>query len=206
VGVTPHQGGSHTDHRAKQDRRFCSMYDVASEMLNAQKYLERVRKRGEANAELTRVYRNIRQRGLFFAAYGKLYSNEGATTPGVNPDDTVDGMSLQKIDTIRNALEHGTYQWKPVRRTYIEKKMSKKLRPLGLPGWRDKLLQEVISMVLEAYYEPQFRKSSHGFRPNRGCHTALNVIRKRWTGTKWFVETDISGCVDNLDHHLVIEI
>lgn len=182
------------------------MYDVASEMLNAQKYLEIVRKRGEANAELKRVYRNIRQRGLFFAAYGKLYSNEGATTPGVDPDDTVDGMSLQKIDTILNELENGTYQWKPVRRTYIEKKMSKKLRPLGMPGWRDKLLQEVIRMVLEAYYEPQFRKSSHGFRPNRGCHTALNVIRKTWTGTKWFVETDISGCFDNLDHHFVIEI
>ena len=82
------------------------MDDVASEMLNAQKYLEIVRKRGEANAELKRVDRNIRQRGLFFAAYGKLYSNEGATTPGVDPDDTVDGMSLQKIDTILNNTAH----------------------------------------------------------------------------------------------------
>ncbi len=111
------------------------MYDVASEMLKAQKYLEIVRKRGEANAELKRVYRNIRQRGLFFAAYGKLYSNEGATTPGVDPDDTVDGMSLQKIDTILKELENGTYQWKPVRRTYIEKWNSWLSRLLSRSLW-----------------------------------------------------------------------
>ena len=102
------------------------MSDVASEMLKAQKYLEIVRKRGEAHAELKRIYRNIRQRGLFFAAYGKLYSNEGATTPGVDPDDTVDGMSRQTIDTILKELEDGTYHWEPVRRTYLEKKHSKK--------------------------------------------------------------------------------
>lgn len=182
------------------------MYDVASEMLNAQKYLEIVRARGKEHAELTRVYRNIRQRGLFFAAYAKLYANEGATTPGVDPHDTVDGMSFRRIDTIIEHLKNGTYHWKPVRRTHIEKKHSTKRRPLGVPGWNDKMLQEVLRMVLDAYYEPQFRESSHGFRPNRGCHTALNTIRKTWTGTKWFIETDIKGCFENINHDLVIDI
>jgi group II intron reverse transcriptase/maturase len=147
----------------------------------------------------------IRHRDLFLAAYGKLYANEGATTPGVNPTDTVDGMSLNRIDRIIGQLEAGTYRWTPVKRVYIDKKRSGK-RPLGLPGWNDKLMQEVIRMVLEAYYEPQFADSSHGFRPGRGCHTALETIRRTGKGTKWFIEGDIKGCFDNIDHDLLLNI
>lgn len=174
-------------------------------MLSAQKYIEIVRKRGERKLPLNRVYRMIRHRDLFLAAYGKLYANEGATTPGVNPTDTVDGMSLNRIDRIIGQLEAGTYRWTPVKRVYIDKKRSGK-RPLGLPGWNDKLMQEVIRMVLEAYYEPQFADSSHGFRPGRGCHTALETIRRTGKGTKWFIEGDIKGCFDNIDHDLLLNI
>ena len=110
----------------------------------------------------------IRQRDLFLTAYGKLYANKGAMNPGVNPNDIVDGMSLNRIDNIIDQLTEGTYQWTPVKRTYINKKTGGK-RPLGKPSWNDKLLQEVVRMVLEAYYEPQFSDRSHGFRPNRGC-------------------------------------
>jgi retron-type reverse transcriptase len=162
----------------------------------AQKYIEIVRNRGERKLKLSKVYRNIRNRDLFLAAYGKLYANAGATTPGVDPEDTVDGMSLERIDTIINHLKEGTYQWKPVRRTYRPKKGKKGKRPLGLPGWQDKMVQEVSRMVLEAYYEPQFSDKSHGFRPGRGCHTALAEIRDTWKGTKWFIEADIQGCFD----------
>ena len=146
----------------------------------------------------------IRNRDLFLTAYGKLYANKGAITPGIDPEDTVDGMSLS-LDDIIKKLEEETYQWKPVKRVYIEKKNGK-LRPLGLPGWNDKLLQEVIRMVLEAYYEPQFSKYSHGFRLRRGCHTALDEIRKRWKGVKWFIEGDIKGCFDNIDHRVLLEL
>jgi retron-type reverse transcriptase len=171
-----------------------SSINEAVEMTNAQRYLEIVRRRGENRKELRKVYRNMRNRELFLMAYANLYANDGATTPGINPNDTVDGMSIRRIDNILKRLESGTFTWKPVRRTYIEKKFSSKLRPLGMPGWTDKLVQEVMRMILEAYYEPQFRKSSHGFRPHRGCHTALSEIYYTWHGTKWFIETDIKGC------------
>lgn len=175
-------------------------------MTNARRYLEIVRRRGENKQELRKVYRNMRNRELFLMAYANLYANDGAMTPGTDPNDTVDGMSIQRIDTLLKRLEAGTFRWKPVRRTYIEKPFSHTLRPLGMPGWNDKLVQEVIRMILEAYYEPQFRESSHGFRPQRGCHTALSGIYHTWSGTKWFIETDIKGCFDNIDHDVLLDI
>jgi retron-type reverse transcriptase len=171
-----------------------------SEMLpleTAQKYLEIVRLRGEAGKPLNRVHRIIRCKELYRMAYTKLYANKGALTPGIDPDDTVDRMSLKKIDAIIAKLSKNVYHWKPVRRTYIEKKNSKKRRPLGMPGWTDKLLEEVIRLVLEAYYEPRFRNCSHGFRPNRGCHTALDSLSK-WKGVRWFIEGDINNCFAGL--------
>lgn len=177
----------------------------ACEMQNAQTYLEIVRSRGERRLELSRVYRNLQNKGLFLSAYAKLYANEGALTPGIDPNDTVDGMSLKRIERIIEALNKGTYQWKPVRRTYIAKRNGK-LRPLGSPSWSDKLLQEVIRMVLSAYYEPQFSAASHGFRPGQGCHTALQSILYTWNGVKWFIEGDIRGCFNEIDHDKLIEI
>lgn len=162
----------------------------------AQKYLEVVNKRGKAETELRRVYYNIcKNKELYLRAYANLYANKGALTPGIDPDDTVDGMSMKRIEGIIEKLKRREYVWKPVRRTYIPKRDGKSKRPLGMPGWSDKLLQEVIRMVLEAYYEPQFRDSSHGFRPGRGCHTALDTIA-RWNGVRWFIEGDIKGCFD----------
>lgn len=172
-----------------------------------QKYLEIVRKRSGDGKELKEVYQNIiRRKELFVMAYAKLYANKGALTPGTNPNDTVDGMSLEKIDSIIEKLKKRSYTWTPVRRTYIEKRNSTKKRPLGIPGWSDKLLQEVMKMILEAYYEPQFRESSHGFRPKRGCHTALERIMILGKGTKWFIEGDIKGCFDNISHEVLIRI
>lgn len=175
-------------------------------LLEAQKYLEIVRNRGTAQAELRRVYYNIAtNKELFLKAYANLYANDGAMTPGVNAKDTVDGMSLKRIEAIMERLKKRTYRWTPVKRTYIEKRNSTKKRPLGLPGFNDKLLEEVLRMVLEAYYEPQFRHSSHGFRPERGCHTALDRIAT-WKGTRWFIEGDIKGCFDALSHKVILKI
>ncbi len=169
------------------------------------KTLEIVRKLGERKLQVKRMYRKIRDRELFIAAYGKLYANQGALTPGVDPADTVDGMSLKRIDRIIEQLAQGTYRWKPVRRVYIPKRNGQ-FRPLGLPGWNDKMVQEVIRMVLEAYYEPRFSPYSHGYRPGRGCHTALDQIRRHWRGVKWFIEVDIKGCFDNLNHQLILNL
>ena len=133
--------------------------------------------------------------GLYLMAYGRLYANKGAMTPG-STSETVDGMSMAKIEKLIDDLRHERYRWTPVRRTYIAKKNGK-LRALGLPTWSDKLLQEVIRLILEAYYEPQFSSLSHGFRPGRGCHTALTSITDNWSGTKWFIEGDISHYFDH---------
>jgi retron-type reverse transcriptase len=126
------------------------------------------------------VYRQLFNPNLYLRAYGRIYRNDGALTPGVS-DETVDGMSRQKIENIIETLRYERFQWTPVRRVYIEKKNSTKKRPLGIPTWTDKLVQEVIRSLLEAYYEPQFSDNSHGFRPGRGCHTALTTIGRTWT-------------------------
>src|SRR5437660_12236625 len=159
---------------------------------------ELIGKRGEKGLPLERVYKLLFNKNLYLQAYGKIYRNKGALTHGVT-DETPDGMSLEKIDAIIEALRYERYQWFPVRRTYILKKNGKK-RPLGMSVWSDKLVQEVIRSLLEAYFEPQFSDHSHGFRPKRGCHTALTKIHNTWNGTKWFIEGDIKGCFDNIDH------
>ena len=163
-----------------------------------------IRERGRKGLPLERVYRLLYEPDLYLRAYGKIYRNQGAMTPG-STAETVDGMSQEKIGAIIKALRDGTFQWRPVRRTYIPKK-SGKMRPLGMPTWSDKLLQEVIRLILEAYYEPQFSERSHGFRPERGCATALKEVSHAWTGVVWFIEGDISQCFDKLDHRVMLEI
>jgi group II intron reverse transcriptase/maturase len=171
-------------------------------MQSAKAYLELIRERGKKGLPLERVYRQLFNKDLYLMAYGKIYRNQGAMTHGVT-DETPDGMGLPKIERIIEALRYERYQWLPARRTYIPKKNGNK-RPLGMPVWSDKLVQEVIRLTLEAYYEPQFSDHSHGFRPQRGCHTALREIYRSWTGTTWFIEGDISACFDKLDQELLL--
>jgi len=153
-----------------------------------------IQERGARGLPLQHVYRMLYNRNLYLTAYGTLYRNQGARTKGIT-DETVDGMSLAKIERIIPMVRAERYRWKPVRRVSIPKPNGK-TRPLGLPPWSDKLLQEVIRLILQAYYEPQFSSRSHGFRPGRGCHTALTEIRQFWTGTRWFIEGDIRACLD----------
>lgn len=154
----------------------------------------------------TRLYRYMLRPDLYFIAYKNLYANKGASTQGID-NDTADGFSKEKIDRIIQSLSDENYQPKPVRRKYIQKKgNSKKKRPLGIPTFTDKLVQEVLRMILEAVYEPIFSNNSHGFRPEKSCHTALNSIKKEFTGTTWFVEGDIKGCFDNINHHVLVDI
>ena len=156
---------------AKGDRWSDDQDVKVREMRNAETVLGVIRERGRRGLPLEDVYRQLFNPDLYLRAYGRIYRNDGAMTPGSTPE-TVDGMSLEKIEAIIDALRQERYRWTPVRRTYIPKK-SGRLRPLGIPTWSDKLLQEVIRSLLEAYYEPQFSRHSHGFRPGRGCHTAL---------------------------------
>jgi len=172
-------------------------------MRTAETTLTIIRNRGLRKLQVEGVYRLLFNRSLYLCAYGKLYRNKGAMTEGITPE-TVDGMTLEKIDNIIESLRYERYRWTPVRRTYIPKK-NKKLRALSLPTWSDKLLQEVIRLILEAYYDPQFSDCSHGFRSNRGCHTALKQVTHNGSGTKWFIEGDISSCFDKIDHSVLLE-
>lgn len=173
-------------------------------MRNAETCLAIIRTRGERRLPIDDLYRQLFNPEFYLQAYGKIYRNAGAMTPGTTPE-TVDGMSLQKIDAIIDALRSERYRWSPTRRTYIPKKTGA-LRPLGMPTWSDKLLQEVLRQLLEAYYEPRFSGHSHGFRPGRGCHTALREIYHHWRGTVWFLEGDIRGCFDNLHHGVLMSM
>jgi group II intron reverse transcriptase/maturase len=171
---------------------------------NAETLLSIIRDRGKRGLPLKRVYPLLYNPDLYLRAYARLYSNTGAMTPGATRE-TVDGMSQVKIDSLIDDLRHERFRWTPVRRVHIPKKNGK-LRPLGLPTWTDKLLQEVLRSILDAYFEPQFSANSHGFRPNRGCHTALSGVQRGWTGTKWFIEGDIKGCFDNISPEVLLRI
>ena len=173
-------------------------------MQDAETVLNVIRKRGERGLPLENIYRLLYNRNLYLRAYGRLYSNQGAMTKGTTAE-TVDGMSLAKIDRIIDELRYERFRWTPVRRVNLPKPNGG-TRPLGIPTWTDKLLQEVIRMILEAYYEPQFSDRSHGFRPDRGCHTALSEVVYNWTVTRWFVEGDIKGCFDNIDHEVMLSV
>lgn len=168
--------------------------------------LERIEKCSSEHKDgvFTRLYRYLLREDIYYAAYQKLYANKGATTQGID-DDTADGFSDFYIKELIQSLKDGTYKANPVRREYIPKKNGK-LRPLGIPSFRDKLLQEVVRMILEAIYEPVFDSHSHGFRPGKSCHTALRQISSDFTGVVWFIEGDIQGCFDNINHEKLIEI
>lgn len=151
-----------------------------------------------------RLYRNLFNREFFLQAYQNIYASQGNMTAGTD-GKTIDAMSLERIDRLIVTLKDESYQPKPSRRVHIPKKNGK-LRPLGIPSIDDKLVQEVVQMLLESIYEGSFESTSHGFRPNRSCHTALRMIQNRFTRCKWFVEGDIKGFFDNIDHNVIIDI
>jgi group II intron reverse transcriptase/maturase len=173
-------------------------------MQKAEVVLGVLRERGRQGLPLTQLYRQMFNRELYLLAYGNIYSNQGAMTPGAS-EETAGGMSGEKISQITGLMRNERYRFSPARRVYIPKNNGK-LRPLGLPPWSDKLAGEVVRLILEAYYEPVFSDRSHGFRKRRGCHTALREINDTWTGTTWFIEGDISDCFGSLDHEILLGI
>jgi group II intron reverse transcriptase/maturase len=159
----------------------------------------------EVNYRFQRLYRNLYNPEFYWLAYKNIYANKGSMTVGVD-GSTMDNMSDDRIGKIICSLKDHSYKPNPARREYIAKKNSEKKRPLGIPSGNDKLVQEVVRMILESIFEPGFSKSSHGFRPKRSCHTALKQIHDTFTGAHWFVEGDIEACFDSFDHHVLIDL
>ena len=168
--------------------------------------LERIAESSKSHTDgvFTRLYRYLLREDIYFTAYKNLYANAGASTKGTD-DDTADGFGAKYVSDIIESLRNLEYSPKPVRRIYIPKHNGK-LRPLGIPSFRDKLIQDAIRQILEAIYEPIFSEDSHGFRPGRSCHTAFDRIKYGFNGTKWFIEGDIKGCFDNIDHKVLLNI
>ena len=164
-------------------------------MRTADTILNIIQDRGKRKLPLEDVYRQLYNPDIYLRSYAKLYRNKGAMTPGIT-EETVDGMSTAKIAKIIEAIRYERWKWTPVRRVDVPKRKGGH-RPLGMPTWSDKVVQDIIRSILEAYYEPQFSDHSHGFRPQRGCQTALTTIHDAWAGTKWFLEGDIKGCFDS---------
>ncbi len=175
-----------------------------AQMQDAVTVLSIIQKRGEQGLPLERLYRQLYNPQFYFQAYARLYSNDGAMTPDTT-GETVDGMSKEKISAMIDRIRHERWRWTPVKRVYIPKR-SGKLRPLGLPSWSSKVLQEVVRQILDTYFEPRFSNHSHGFRPGRGCHTALSEIAHGWKGVHWFIEGDISDCFGSLSHEVLMDI
>ena len=206
AGVTSGQSGDRESRstgrrgagdRTEGNREVCVMQNAAT-------VLEVLRERGRKGLPCDELYRQMFNKDLYLAAHGNVYSNKGSMTPGAD-GVTADGMSVAEIDRIIGLMRREKYRFTPARRVYIPKKNGR-LRPLGLPAWADKLVGEVVRMLLEAYYEPQFSARSHGFRKGRGCHTALGEVKRTWTGAAWFIEGDISDCFGTLDHEVMLSI
>lgn len=158
----------------------------------------------EENYKYTKLYRNLYNAEFYYMAYQKIDAKPGNMTQGTD-EKTIDGMSLEKIENLIAKLKDQSYQPNPVRRVNIPKKNGK-TRPLGIPSFEDKLVQEVIRMILENIYEGSFEDTSHGFRPNKSCHTAIMQIQKRQSGVRWFIEGDIESFFDNIEHHTLIKL
>lgn len=173
-------------------------------MQSAETVLGVLRERGRRGLPCDELYRQLFNPQLYLMAYGNIYANHGSMTPGVT-QETADGMSMEKIGRIVEAMRHERYRFSPARRVYIPKRNGKR-RPLGLPSWSDKIVGEVVRLLLEAYYEPTFSDHSHGFRPGRGCHTALRDVEVGWKGSVWFIEGDIADCFGSLDHEILLKI
>ncbi|KAA9011043.1 reverse transcriptase/maturase family protein [Niallia endozanthoxylica] len=152
--------------------------------------------------QFERLYRNLYNEEFYLLAYSNIYHKEGNLTQGTD-GNTIDGFSIDIVRRLIESLKNQSYQPNPVRRTYISKKHGGK-RPLGIPSFADKIVQEVLRLILESIYESNFSNHSHGFRPKRSCHTALLEIQRNFTGAKWFIEGDIKGFFDNIDHHTLI--
>lgn len=166
--------------------------------------LSEVTKKNNKKYKLEKIYRLLYNKNLYYTALDQIYKNKGADTMGTD-NDTIDGISDKKLDEIIESLKNESYKPKTVRRTYTPKKKGKQ-QSLGIPSFSDELVQKIMTMILEAIYEPIFKETSHGFRPSKGCHTALMQVKEEWTGITWVVESDLKDFFDNVNHETLISI
>jgi group II intron reverse transcriptase/maturase len=172
---------------------------------NPFKQLDVIRIASAKGSRITDCYKLMYSHELWIKAYAKLAPNPGNLTQGTD-SQTIDGFNLKLISELIEALRQEKFRFSPVRRAYIPKKNKGAKRPLGVPSFKDKLVQEVMRMILQNIYEPIFSANSHGFREGHSCHTALSQIKNTWKGLVWCIEGDIKGFFDNISHTKLLSI
>jgi len=205
VGVTTHRGAweSHVQGEGRQVfqlRGICEEHKVQDPNIQLAILSKMAQK---PLVKFDKLYPKLYNTHLWLMAYEQIAPQPGNMTPGID-GRTIDGMGMELIDSMVARLKASSYKPAPVRRVYIQK-ANGKLRPLGIPSFTDKLLQTVIKLILEAIYEPTFSDAAHGFRPNRSCHTALSEVKKM-NGVRWWIEGDIAGFFDNLNHDVLLNL
>jgi len=173
-------------------------------MRTAETIIELIRERGKGGLPLERVYRLLYNPELYLAAYGNIAKSQSATASGGTEEATLDTPG-DKVNTIIQQLRNEQYRWYPIRKTCLHQEDEGQRSP-GKLTWSDKLLQEVMRIILEAYYEPQFSDYSYGFRPGRGCHTVLREIYGKWTGIAWFIEGNIAACFGCINYDILLKV
>jgi len=174
------------------------MVDVIQELGHLKKLAKE-----DHNKRFNRLYRLLRQEAFLQIAKQDIAGNKGARTPGVD-GQTIDDITSKQITKLGRELVEGRYQPQPVRRQYIPKRNGK-LRPLGIPASRDKVIQSGVALILNAIYEPVFRNCSHGFRPERSPITALRQVWSAYrAGATWIIEGDITDCFGSLPHQVIL--
>jgi len=174
------------------------MVDVFQELGHLKKLAKE-----DHNKRFNRLYRLLRQESFLEFAKQDIAGNKGARTPGVD-GQTIDDITSKQITKLCWELAEDRYQPQPVRRQYIPKRNGK-LRPLGIPASRDKVIQSGVALILNAIYEPVFRNCSHGFRPERSPITALRQVWSAYrAGATWIIEGDITDCFGSLPHQVIL--
>jgi group II intron reverse transcriptase/maturase len=192
--------GSHPITKVGQRAFSTSTYAANEKFISGGDLLSKMK---VLNGKYYGLYKLICNENILFGAFHEINSNPGNLTPG-SDGQTQDGFSPNKIRKLTQELINETFQFKPSEIIWIPK-ANGKLRPLGIPTPLDKIVTKAMALLLELIYEPDFSRFSHGFRPNRGCHTAIKQL-SGWSGTQWAIEGDIKGFFDNVNHHLLASL
>jgi len=168
--------------------------------------LNKLNRMGGINSHpINGIHKQMGRLELWIAAYAKLSRNPGSLTRGTD-SNTIDGTSIETLKALQAKVLTGSYPWGSVRRIWIPKPGRAEKRPLGIPNFQDRVVQEVIRMLLDAIYEPRFKDCSHGFRANKGQHSSIKYVRAWFPGTIWYIEGDISKCYDSIDHDVLLAL
>jgi group II intron reverse transcriptase/maturase len=155
------------------------------------------------------LYDKVYREDILVRAWAEVKANRGAAG--------VDGQTLADIEArgvdsflagISVELEARRYRPRPARRVFIPKPgRPDERRPLGIPGVKDRVVQQATKLILEPIFEADFRDCSFGFRPRRSAHQALEQIRKTVNrGARWVVDADVQSFFDQIDHDVVLRL